>query len=482
MVMRPEPIAVVVVAPARAVPAVREILDALGPPLVRSTAVERLAESVAPVVAAARAATPSRGVVAVVSSESDADAAIAAGADEVLVEPLGEATLACAVRRAALRAGVRDLAATEARMLEQVIEGVAHAVEGPLAALALDVDALRSGALSTPGDGSDGALDEVDAALDECSSAVEHVAQVVRDATMLASRAPSEANDAVAVRPLLDHVIRALGSGAALRAHVEIQSDDELPLVSAPRRLLARTLARLLLQALDAICDGDAEAMRRLRITVRATPDAVALMVEVRAALDSPPPSSRFVLGLDGRLGVVREALRTFDGELVAERATDAEARFVAFLPRVESRTSPGVARAVGPDAPRRPRPRVLVVDRDERVLRASVRALSERFDVVVAISGEAALALAREEHVDLAVVDVRLPDMSILAFVDELQRAAPALGGRVALVGREGDVPTPSELPILAKPVRRTSLLETLDALLVSPPQGGSLPVRVLN
>lgn len=478
MVMRQEPVAVVVAAPARAVPTVRELLDALGPPHVRSTAVERLADPVESIVERARSATPSRGVVVVVATEADADAAIAAGADEVLVEPLSADAFARAIRRASLRSGVRDLAAIEARMLEQVVWGVAHAVEGPLAALALDVDALRSGALSTP----DGTVDEIDAALDECSTAVEHVAHVVRDATVLATRPPRERADAFALPPLIDHVLRALGGGAALRAHVEVQHEIGLPPISAPRRLLARTTAQLLLQALDAVPDDDAAAMRRLRVTLRSTVDAVVLVIEVRAGLDSPPPSSRVGLDLDGRLGVVRAALRSFDGELVAERATDAEARFVAFLPRVDPVAVAGRTESSSLGAPRRPRPRVLVVDRDERVLRASVRSLAERFDVVVAITGEEALSVAREASVDVALVDVRLPDMSALALVDELQRVVPALAGRVALVGGGDEIAVPNGAPILAKPVRRTALLAALDALLGAPAQSAPLPDRVLN
>jgi sigma-B regulation protein RsbU (phosphoserine phosphatase) len=56
---------------------------------------------------------------------------------------------------------------------------------------------------------------------------------------------------------------------------------------------------------------------------------------------------------------------------------------------------------------------RVLVVDDDAGVLRAVARVLGRRHQVTCAESGTAALDLAKRERPSLAIVDVRLPDMS---------------------------------------------------------------------
>jgi two-component system KDP operon response regulator KdpE len=54
---------------------------------------------------------------------------------------------------------------------------------------------------------------------------------------------------------------------------------------------------------------------------------------------------------------------------------------------------------------------RVLVVDDDAQMLRAIRTALTARgYDVLTASNGESALALAAEEHLDLLLLDLRLP------------------------------------------------------------------------
>ena len=58
-------------------------------------------------------------------------------------------------------------------------------------------------------------------------------------------------------------------------------------------------------------------------------------------------------------------------------------------------------------------RPRILVVDDDERIAASVRRALIyEGYDVDVAHDGEAALDAARADHPDIVVLDVMLPGM----------------------------------------------------------------------
>jgi CheY-like chemotaxis protein len=373
---------------------------------------------------------------------------------------------------------VRDDHALEARMLEQVLDGVAHGASAPLAAIALDVDALRSGALE------ERAFEEVDIALEDCGTAVEQVACVLREAAALTTSSTGESRDRVALGPLLDQVLRILGGAPALRAHIEVHRDPELVDVLAPRRLLARTVAQVIVQALDAVPADEPPALRRLRATIRSLPEAAAIAVEVRPGLDAPPPSSRVTLGLDGRLAVLRATLRTFEGELVAERAKDGGVRLVLFVPRVKSGEARPSTRTQPFSTAAPPRPRVLVVDPDERVLRAATRALGGRFEVLLATSGEEALAIAREGALDLAVLDSRIPDMSSDALADELRRVDAKLCERIAMFGGPGDATVrPDGAPVLLKPIRRAALLAALDALLAQAPTVSSMPpARLLN
>jgi DNA-binding NtrC family response regulator len=56
---------------------------------------------------------------------------------------------------------------------------------------------------------------------------------------------------------------------------------------------------------------------------------------------------------------------------------------------------------------------RVLVVDDEPSICKALVMALSRSgYDAIAAQSGEAALAIIRSEHIDVMLIDLRIPDM----------------------------------------------------------------------
>ena len=81
--------------------------------------------------------------------------------------------------------------------------------------------------------------------------------------------------------------------------------------------------------------------------------------------------------------------------------------------------------------------PTILVVD-DEHSVRRAVRKILERgaMGVVEASSAQGAFAaIQRGDPIDAVVSDVLMPEMSGLAFYDELLRRAPGLKGRVVFL-----------------------------------------------
>jgi DNA-binding response OmpR family regulator len=72
--------------------------------------------------------------------------------------------------------------------------------------------------------------------------------------------------------------------------------------------------------------------------------------------------------------------------------------------------------------------PAVLIVD-DEEILAGAVRAYLVRrgYTVDVAGSGEHALARMRQSHLDLVILDYRLPDMDGLETLRRLKQLAPS-------------------------------------------------------
>ena len=73
--------------------------------------------------------------------------------------------------------------------------------------------------------------------------------------------------------------------------------------------------------------------------------------------------------------------------------------------------------------------PRILVVD-DERQIHASLRLrLGKQYELVCCFDAQAALRALASERFDLCLVDIHMPEMDGLAFIEAAQRADPELG-----------------------------------------------------
>ena len=81
--------------------------------------------------------------------------------------------------------------------------------------------------------------------------------------------------------------------------------------------------------------------------------------------------------------------------------------------PAAQSSRAPHLE-AQGKDSMLHPRQvRVLVVDDEPSICKALSMALSRAgYDAIAAQSGESALAIIRNEHVDVMLIDLRIPDM----------------------------------------------------------------------
>jgi hypothetical protein len=79
-------------------------------------------------------------------------------------------------------------------------------------------------------------------------------------------------------------------------------------------------------------------------------------------------------------------------------------------------------------------------------------------------------------------LIDVRLPDVSAEVLSDELRRLAPRLVGRIAFISGEPADPTQPGPPVVRKPIRRTTLLDLLGAMLTGDHGFTAVSVRLLN
>jgi two-component system KDP operon response regulator KdpE len=80
---------------------------------------------------------------------------------------------------------------------------------------------------------------------------------------------------------------------------------------------------------------------------------------------------------------------------------------------------------------------RILVVDDEPQILRAlRIDLQARQYDVMTAMTGVEALRVATDEHLDLVILDLGLPDMDGVEVVTALRRSAPVpilvLSGRL--------------------------------------------------
>ena len=74
------------------------------------------------------------------------------------------------------------------------------------------------------------------------------------------------------------------------------------------------------------------------------------------------------------------------------------------------------------------PRTRILVVDDDPGIVRAVTRVFGQHYDVRSAAGGAAALAVAAEFEPDVAIVDIRMPEMNGFELMARLHASQPEL------------------------------------------------------
>ena len=120
---------------------------------------------------------------------------------------------------------------------------------------------------------------------------------------------------------------------------------------------------------------------------------------------------------------------------------------------------------------------RVLLVD-DEAIIRRALRRLLEpQHEVVLAESGESALASMRSgEHYDVILCDLMMPDMTGMELYERLiAEQSPYAERMIFMTGgacskRSRDFLEDCARPVIEKPIERTALLHAL-ASVAAPP-----------
>lgn len=414
--------------------------------------------------------------------------ALASGADEILVWPARDdraihgffdrVKLRASLRKGQERTSANAAHAEKLAALGTLVAGVAHEINNPLTALQLSVAACVS--LMTPltklmselsvwtSRGWGATPEQVQALyqmaqtgaprvegkllLDEMLAASASIASVVRDLRVFA-RSDSDREEAqlLDANEVIDQALRLVGRELGTAAHIERDYSRELPRVVVPHGRLTQVFVNILVNAVHAIREVE-RPVHRIRISTRSDGEYVAISISdtgpgiapeaVAHIFDPFFTTKRTGYGTGLGLSISRSIMHDLGGDLIVESVHGEGATFLTLLPLPDHATVRQAylkSKSSGVPSSAPPRQTVLVVDDDERILKAYARVLGGSCDVLMASDGQEAIELLSSgSSADALVTELSLPDVDGQALFEWVRTERPKLAERTVFVAAE--------------------------------------------
>jgi two-component system, cell cycle sensor histidine kinase and response regulator CckA len=363
--------------------------------------------------------------------------------------------------------------------------GVAHEINNPLTVVMANAEFLiRQFAAVEHGPALPA---EVAAALEqgqqlarETLSASQRIRGIVADLKAFSSPVP-HASPTANVRLAVEWALRSTAHELRHRARVTSRL-EEVPLARADETRLGQVLINLLINAAHSIEPGNVETNQVTVIVRRQGEDWVSIEVSdtgcgipeaIRSRLFEPFFTTKaHGVGTGLGLSICHGIVTSLGGQLEVESQVGRGSLFRVLLPVTQSNEA--AASSAAPSGVCRRRARILVVD-DEAALLAVMRRALNQDQVVCMESPREALALLEREAFDLIIVDVMMPGMTGVDFLDAFVRLHPGEAGRVLFIsGGTSNVKLAELLASLPnqrieKPFDLTVLHQVVDQLLRS-------------
>lgn len=455
----------------------------------------------------------------VAQTEHDVLEALAGGADEAAVLPLGAAPFAAFVDRMELRARLRaettkhhhTLAnAEKLTALGTLVAGIGHEINNPLTAVTLSIEALRLhvmpllesawevGRAMERGESLEvganlkrlreiAALEkeslDTKSMFEEMTSATYSIAAIVRDLRVFARSEREELPEVVEVSELVDQAIRLVGREVMSHGLIERDYAQALPRLVLPRNRVMQVLTNVLVNAAHAIREIE-RPVHRVRINTRADDDFVAIAISdtgpgiplesLERIFDPFYSTKRQEIGTGLGLAISRTILRRMGGDLAVESIHGDGATFIALLPlpsKDDLRTALNRTGPIRSTLARRRGASVLVVDEDERVLRSYARVLHPDHRILFAHDGTEAIEMLESGSMpDIIVSEIGTAPGTGSELYTWLSENRLAMVKRLVLVTSSTADAAHAELlrshpgPVLHKPVKGEELLHALE------------------
>lgn len=328
----------------------------------------------------------------------------------------------------------------------QLAAGVAHEVNNPATYIAANLDTLREklAELVTLAEASSARRPdstqgewtrmraECASLVDECADGMQRIVAVVKDLRTF-SRLESEQAEAVSVDELLRLASRTVGKIIRYRGEL-VESLGNVPLTYGHRARLTQVFTNLLVNAAQALDERHPE-QNRIVIASRVEGEEIVASIsdtgpgipaELHPRVFEPffTTKSREV-GTGLGLSLAAEIVRQHGGLIGFESAPGRGTRFEVRLPlRTPPPASPPEEVRCNLPGERR---KLLVIDDEPALLRASARALRREFDVTTAASGELALELLAVQAFDAVLCDLMMPGIDGPMVYEAALRIDPA-------------------------------------------------------
>lgn len=270
----------------------------------------------------------------------------------------------------------------------------------------------------------------------------ERVSQIVRDLKTF-SRVEEKELEPVQLVEIVEGALSMATNEVKYRARLEKQL-DEVPLVLGNAGRLSQVVLNLVVNAAQAIDEGNAEINQ---IVVRTFIEDDMVCVEVRDTgkgiseehlegifepfFTTKPEGVGTGLGLS----ICRETVTAHDGFIGVSSEAGKGTSFVVRLPRYVT-TQPSEKRPTvvsEPSIPPDRRARILLVDDEEQILRALKRMLRREHDVTTTSSGaEARKVLELDRAFDAILCDMMMAEVSGVDLYEWVDEVEPALARRM--------------------------------------------------
>jgi len=337
--------------------------------------------------------------------------------------------------------------------------GAAHEINNPLAYVAANLDLVIEELAALGGGGPTAEqLTEWTAMAVEAREGTERIRKIVRGLTSF-SRVNPERRGVLDVTPTLELSCTLAFNEIRQRARL-VKDFGEMPRVEADDSQLGQVFLNLLVNAAQAIPEGETEA-NEIRVVTMTDAQGRAV-IEVRDTGSGIPDhvigrvfdpfftTKPIGLGTGLGLSICHNIVTRLGGEITVHRREGRGTIVRVVLPAAPARSEHAPVAAATAPAPTKRRRAVLIVDDEPAVGVALGRALREH-DVTVVTSAQEALDLVvSKRSFDVILSDLMMPGMSGMDLYDELAGRCPQVVERMVFI--TGGAFTPAGIAFLER------------------------------